>query len=579
MNIYFYAVIVIFFTSINGRALANTAKDIDRTYYSPLNVGDYLSGVYAARTKDSDTASEIFTQALKESPNNPVFVENGYKINLKLGNIDQSADLAQKYSEMAQANSDINLLIATKAINNRNYSEALRILNLDTSTYEEITVSSSINRVINPFLKIWATLGMGNTAEVKLMLSEELKKNSTPSLFTYYQSALIHYILGNIPETEANLSNINLNYEGLPYHFVKKSGIFYESIQKTDTALSLYSKYQDSLPDSKYFDNDIAKIKGGEKTNQKFITDAKEGFSEVLAEAARVLYNSGYYDELLPYLQLALYLQPTNDEMKMILASTYENSNNYLKAVEIYQTIPASSDFYLKSRVLVAHNLYDHGDKQSAYDHLTYVIDKSNIKSTNFAVLTLADLYRKDLQFEKASILYSKVLENSDEKSINDWSIYFARGICFERINNWNLAEKDLLHALKLEPQQPDLLNYLGYSWIDRNKNLEEATQMVVAAVKARPNDPQIIDSMGWIFFKSQNYDMAAEYLEKAAEITPYDSVINDHLGDTYWKQGRHNEAIFQWKRALKYDARKDLSVIDVNNKIENGLDGLGNKS
>jgi Flp pilus assembly protein TadD len=171
------------------------------------------------------------------------------------------------------------------------------------------------------------------------------------------------------------------------------------------------------------------------------------------------------------------------------------------------------------------------------------------------------------------------VLENSDEKSINDWSIYFARGICFERINNWNLAEKDLLHALKLEPQQPDLLNYLGYSWIDRNKNLEEATQMVVAAVKARPNDPQIIDSMGWIFFKSQNYDMAAEYLEKAAEITPYDSVINDHLGDTYWKQGRHNEAIFQWKRALKYDARKDLSVIDVNNKIENGLDGLGNKS
>ena len=140
-----------------------------------------------------------------------------------------------------------------------------------------------------------------------------------------------------------------------------------------------------------------------------------------------------------------------------------------------------------------------------------------------------------------------------------------------ERANKWDDAEKDFLFALSLYPDQPLVLNYLGYSWIDFGKNLKEAQNFIKKAILLRPNDGYFVDSLGWSYYRLGNYDKAVETLEEAVSLVPNDPIINDHLGDALWRAGYENEAIFQWNRALIYKPEKDLEE-NLKFKLRKGL-------
>jgi len=151
------------------------------------------------------------------------------------------------------------------------------------------------------------------------------------------------------------------------------------------------------------------------------------------------------------------------------------------------------------------------------------------------------------------------------------WQLLFSRGIANERLSNWDQAEKDLTDALSYEPDQPYVLNYLGYTWADQGRNLDKAVEMIEKASRLKPDDGAIIDSLGWVYYRMGNFPTAVKTLETAIELQPYESEINDHLGDAYWQVGRKNEARFQWKRAISFT--KDQIIIDkIQAKIENGL-------
>lgn len=532
-------------------------------------VRSYLTGDYAIRKQEHEEASEIFYRASKEDPKNSILLDLSYNLMLKIGKIDKSVYLAEKYLNNSPVNSNINILRATKAIKNKDFDEADKILNVSTK-HEQITVSSSINRVITPFLKLWIKIGQNKDSEAIDLINKKIADSSAPSLFTHYQKALINDYIGNTKQARQSFANVMNKDAILPYHFIKSAGNFYERIGEKKNAKLLYEKYRNQYPHAGYFKNALERIESGSQKPASVITDPSYGFAEVLEEAARVLFNSGYGDEGISYLRLARYLKPNNDETKVLLSSYYEDIEKYRKAIQTYSKVSESSDFYLTSQIAIAENYYSLGEKNKAVRLLKKITDNDN--PSMIAVLTLADLYRKDSEFELAAEAYTKVISLIDEPSIQNWPIFFARGICYERSDKWKLAEKDLKKALELKPNQPEVLNYLGYSWIDRNEHIKKAKEMISKAVKARPNDPQIIDSMGWALYKIKDFDKASQYLERAAELTPYDSTINDHLGDTYWRQGRTHEAVFQWNRVLKYNNNDDLSEKDIRNKIRHGL-------
>jgi Flp pilus assembly protein TadD len=187
---------------------------------------------------------------------------------------------------------------------------------------------------------------------------------------------------------------------------------------------------------------------------------------------------------------------------------------------------------------------------------------------------TLADLLRSNSLWTEAQIQYDKVISYQKKQKKEDWKIYYKRGIAFERQGSeyWNFAEQDLIYALSLNPEQPEVLNYLGYSWIEMNKNIEEAGKMLQKAVDQRPDSGYIIDSLGWAYFKLGRYNEALTQLELAAELNPNDPVINDHLGDVYWMVNKHLQARFQWEKALLFDPQEYLIPI-LEHKLLFGLD------
>ncbi|MEM6466505.1 MAG: tetratricopeptide repeat protein, partial [Pseudomonadota bacterium] len=184
--------------------------------------------------------------------------------------------------------------------------------------------------------------------------------------------------------------------------------------------------------------------------------------------------------------------------------------------------------------------------------------------------VALGDLHRRTEAFDEASVAYSDALELLGDRA--GWFLYYSRGITYERTDRWDQAEADFRKALEIEPDQPLVLNYLGYSLVELRRNYDEALEMIQTAVEQRPEDGYITDSLGWVFYRIGRFEEAVAPMERAVELAPIDPIINDHLGDVYWKVGRTLEAEFQWRRALSFEPEpKDAERI--RRKLEVGLD------
>jgi Flp pilus assembly protein TadD len=185
------------------------------------------------------------------------------------------------------------------------------------------------------------------------------------------------------------------------------------------------------------------------------------------------------------------------------------------------------------------------------------------------SLIALGDIYRSDKEFNEAIKAYDAAISRLKNTEADHWGIYYARGICYERTGQWEKAENDFNHALELEADQPDVLNYLGYSWLVRGEHVLKAREYIQQAFDQRPADAHIIDSMGWAYYMIGEFGQSVEYLEQAAELTPHDATINEHLGDAYWRVGRQIEAQFQWKRALQFEP-EDPKALQA--KLDTGL-------
>ncbi|MGB5869725.1 MAG: tetratricopeptide repeat protein, partial [Albidovulum sp.] len=189
--------------------------------------------------------------------------------------------------------------------------------------------------------------------------------------------------------------------------------------------------------------------------------------------------------------------------------------------------------------------------------------------------VALGDISRHEERFEDRIRVYDKAVALIDTPLPEHWVVFYARGICYERAKQWDNAEADFRQALALNPDQPQVLNYIGYSFVEMNENLDEAMSMIERAARARPDEGAIIDSLGWALYRLGRYREAEVQMERAIELMPVDAVVNDHLGDVYWAVGRFREAEFQWKRALSFKPETEEVADRIRRKLELGLDAV----
>src|SRR5207302_10937524 len=291
--------------------------------------------------------------------------------------------------------------------------------------------------------------------------------------------------------------------------------------------------------------------------------------AEALYGLGASLGRQGGEDLALVYLQLAIYLAPEQPLALLSLADLYENLKKPQLAIKAYQRVPEDSSLRRNAEIQLAVDLDALDRTEEAKSHLDKLVAAR--PNDQEAVVALGNLLRGRKQFKACGDVYSKGIDMISKPDKQNWLIFYFRGICYERSKQWDRAEADLKKALELYPDQPHVLNYLGYSWVDQGINLDDGMRMIRRAVDQRPDDGYIVDSLGWAFYRIGNYDEAVKNLERAVELKAEDPTINDHLGDAYWRGGRVPEAQFQWSHARDLKPEPD-DLKRIDEKLKNGL-------
>mgnify|MGYP000697501757 CR=1 FL=1 len=302
----------------------------------------------------------------------------------------------------------------------------------------------------------------------------------------------------------------------------------------------------------------------------------QEGASETLLNLGTALNRGGGEPFVRLYLQLALALTPNNDVALMHLAEVAEQQEDSQGAIDLYRRVPASSPFARIAQMQIGLNLADLDKKDEAVTQLKKLLaaDPNDMR----AYLALGGVYASKEDFRSAANLYDEAAAKLTNPDRDDWNVFYQRGIAYERLKEWPKAEPNFKKALELFPNQPQVMNYLGYSWVDMNRNLDEGLGLIRKAVDLRPSDGYIVDSLGWAYYRLGRFGEAVTELERAVSLKPDDPVLNDHLGDAYWRAGRRLEATFQWSHARDLKPEPDI-LASVQKKLAEGMPSLDPKA
>ena len=293
----------------------------------------------------------------------------------------------------------------------------------------------------------------------------------------------------------------------------------------------------------------IRETKAGKKLSP-LVDTPQAGAAEALYGIGASLTRRGGEDLALVYLQLALYLAPNHSLALLSLADLYETVKKPQMAIKVYERVPANSPLKRNAQIQLATDL-DAADRSDEAIKILKAVTAQDSKDVE-ATMALGNIERGRKKFaDCAQDLFARHRRVCSTRTTRPTgSHYYFRGICEERSKQWSKAEVDMKKALELQPEQPHVLNYLGYSWIDQGINLDDGMKMIRRAVDQRPDDGYIVDSLGWAYYRIGNFEEAVKKLERAIDLKPEDPTINDHLGDAYWRVGRTLEAKFQWAHA-----------------------------
>lgn len=520
--------------------------------------GSYLAARHAGVQRDAAAASAFYRAALKSDPRNTDLMERAFLSVLAEGDVDEAVRLAERIVLLDKNDRIARLVLGIRSLKLKQYAAART--NLSQS------VRGPITDLAATLLGAWAMTGAGDSKGAVEAI-DKLQGADWYALFKDMHAGLILDLAGNKKEAGKRYDRA-YKLDSSALRLTESYGSWLSRNGDKDEAMKVFKAFDDALPRHPLIVDAIDHLKNN-KPLALVIDSPQAGAAEVLYGLGAAIGRRGGEDLGLVYLQLALYLVPHQPLALLSLADLYEQVKNPQLAIKIYERVPATSPLRRNAEIQIATDLDSVDRTDEAKKRLEKLIaDHPNDVE---AIMALGNILRGRKAFAECADVYSRGVALISTPEKNNWLIYYFRGICNERAKRWPAAEADLKEALKLYPDQPHVLNYLGYSWIDQGLNLDEGMRMIRRAVEQRPDDGYIVDSLGWAYYRLGNYDDAVKNLDKAVELKPDDPTINDHLGDAYWKMGRVLEARFQWSHAKDLKPEPD-ELTKIDQKLKTGL-------
>jgi tetratricopeptide (TPR) repeat protein len=535
-----------------------TSQELART----TPAGNYLAGKQANVMRDAAAASAYYRAALRSDSKNPELLELAFYSVLAEGDIDEATRLADRLLAVDKTNRNARLILGVRALKHKQYAAARQQFSQ--------AVRGPITDLTATLLTAWAMQGSGD-GNGGVGQIDHLAGPDWYAIFKDFHAGLILDLAGNKKEAGKRFARA-YKLEPTALRIVQAYASWLSRNGSKDQAIKVLQEFDKTLPKHPLVIEAMNELgKSGRlpplvDSPQLGAAEALYGLGAALGrrEEELSLANRG-----LAYLQLALFLNPTNHLALLSLADLYDAMKKPELAVAVYDRIPGESPIKRLADIQVAIDLdsLDRTDEAKKYLERLIASRADNVD----AILALGGILRERKQYAECADVYSRAIAAIPTPDRSNWTVFYFRGICYERAKQWAKAEADLKKALELYPEQPHVLNYLGYSWIDQGINLDEGMRMIKKSVEQRPDDGYIVDSLGWAYFRLGNYEEAVKQLDRAVELKPTDPTINDHLGDAYWKVGRTLEAKFQWSHARDLKPEAD-ELAKIDQKLKSGL-------
>ena len=520
--------------------------------------GSYLAARHAGQQRDASAAAAYYRNALKRDPKNGDLLDRAFLSFLVGGNIDEAVKLAEAVASANKSDRVARLVLGVNALKQSKYVAARKDI--------AQSVRGPITDLTATLLTAWSLTGGGDSKGAVAAI-DKLAGPEWYAIFKDLHAGMIYELAGNKVEAGKRFERA-YKLDSSALRVVEAYGSWMSRNKPAQEALAVFEAFDKVLPRHPLVVQAMTNIKAGEKLPM-LVTNAQAGAAEALYGLGASLGRRGGEDLGLVYLQLSLHLVPNHPLALLSLADLYESLKKPEMALAVYQRVPANSPLHRNAAIQMAANLDTLERAEEAEKQLAGIIaqDPKDFE----AVTALGNIQRGHKKFAACAETYSKAIDLIAKPEKANWVSFYFRGICYERSKQWAKAEADLKKALDLFPEQPHVLNYLGYSWIDQGINLDEGMAMIKKAVQQRPDDGYIVDSLGWAYYRLGNYEDATKQLERAIELKPEDPTINDHLGDAYFRIGRTLEANFQWAHArdLKPDPDDLPKILE---KLEKGL-------
>ena len=537
------------------------------TIYSHSRVdtayGTYLAARVAHLRQDLNTAADYYVKSINLGADNTEIIGRAYVLLTSEGRIDEAAEYAKMAQQKGDKGNFIHFVVMTDEMQKQNYANALESLQ---KIHDKVYQAS-----ILPLFEAWIYAGEGKQKEALNVLKKFKDDKSLVSLY-YMHNGMLNDYFGNIEEAQKAFDTVvnNENLE-LSYRSLQIIGNFYIRNGKQEEAAALVKKYYDKNFQARMLLELYQDIQTSDASaTPKLIDSPQKGQAEALFNIGTIF--RGYQSDISQiFTALALYLNPQHDVALVSMADLLENNQRYNEAIKEYAKISPQSPIYFMAQLKISSIYMQERQNQKALEKLKNLLE---LYPNDYQVLfNLGEISRIMNQPEKAIKYYNKALKSAPEVAKQDWTIYYALGMAYERSGQWNKAEEVLQEALKISNRHPFVLNYLGYSWLQHNENSNEALYMIFEAYRQNPEDGHIMDSLGWALYRMGKYEDSIKVLERAAEYLPGNAIVCDHLGDAYWQVGRKDEARFQWQHALilKEDA-EELNKDVIRGKISDGL-------
>lgn len=521
-------------------------------------LGSYLAGRLARSQRENSKAAKFYENALTKDPKNDLILERTFLLEAISGNWDRAVRLAEDVAANKSNHQIARLLLGAKEFKLGNFEVAGKhFSSARKGTLSDLTVRLS---------RAWTYMA-ADDADKALKELAEMKKADWSRFYQQYHMGLIADVAGRSKSARKSLSTA------------------FKSRPRTLRIAEAYSRHAANAGDFKLARQILKKhigkskghpislalledIKAGKKL-PLLVSRPSEGLAEVFYAIGDALTGEDSTEIGLVYLRIALFLKSDFPLAHLSIGEVYDKTDRYEKAIASYDRIKKSSPIWWKVQIRKAYVLNSLEKADEAKD-LLEGLAKTMPDGTR-AYDALGSIMRSSQRYKEASGYYTRAIELVKKPEKQHWSLYYARGVSRERLKNWKGAESDLKMALKLSPNQPLILNYLGYSWVDQGLNLKRAMDLIRKAVKLKPDDGYFVDSLGWAHYRLGKYKKAAKQLERAVELRPEDPVINDHLGDAYWQVKRFLEARYQWSQALTLEPEPEDEA-KIKDKIANGL-------